>query len=108
MEPDNEAIVCENSIDFPRGAFIRMIKRIMRIIPPTVLMIFPSMVSVGAPNLLSEKSGARVNGEVLSPHPLTRIQLFSASFRNGLNRSIGMGKRTVELFSAAIVFKVWR
>jgi hypothetical protein len=36
------------------------------------------------------------------------IHLFSASFKNGLNRSIGMGKRIVELFSAAIVFKVWR
>jgi hypothetical protein len=34
--------------------------------------------------------------------------IFSASFRKGLNKSIGMGKTVVELFSAAIWFKVWR
>ena len=42
------------------------------------------------------------------PPPLIASYAFSASFRNGLNRSIGMGKIVVELFSEAIWFKVWR
>jgi len=39
---------------------------------------------------------------------IRHVHDFSASFRNGLNRSSGIGKAIVELFSAAIWFKVWR
>ena len=33
---------------------------------------------------------------------------FSTNLRNGLNKSSGIGKAIVELFSAAIWFNVWR
>jgi hypothetical protein len=47
MEPDSEAIVCDNSIRFPEGAFIRIVKRIMRIIPLAAINICPVIPKSG-------------------------------------------------------------
>ena len=47
MDPDGEAIICENSMLFPKGAFILMITRMMSIIPPAAINVCPVILGNG-------------------------------------------------------------